>query len=147
MRGDRPTVHDGGRKDHPRWRPRGRVIQPPRRSERGARTRGLARASTRYSMIWSARPSSVCGIVSPSALYSSGHSPDQGTEKRRQKRGRGGRTWRPRGLLTRGPPSAEPSEAHAKSVPVGKRTVREVEEKVGPRMGGIMLTFGSCASG
>jgi hypothetical protein len=29
------------------------------------------------------------------ALYSSGPSPDQETERRRKKRGRGGRTWRP----------------------------------------------------
>jgi len=41
-----------------------------------------------------------------------------------------------RGLLTRGPPSAEPSEAHAKGVPVGKRTVLEVQEKVAPRRAG-----------
>ncbi len=38
-----------------------------------------------------------------------------------------------RSLLTRGPPSAEPSEAYAKSVPVGKRTARKVQEKVAPR--------------
>ena len=42
-----------------------------------------------------------------------------------------------RSLLTRGPPRAEPSEAHAKSVPVGKRTVLEVQEKVAPRRAGI----------
>src|SRR6266849_5284169 len=35
-----------------------------------------------------------------------------------------------RGLLTRGPPSAEPSEAHAKSVPVGK-SVGDDDEPVG----------------
>ena len=45
-----------------------------------------------------------------------------------------------RGLPTRGPPSAEPSEAHAKSVPVGKRTVLEVQEKVAPRRAGIRRT-------
>src|SRR6516165_4269520 len=32
----------------------------------------------------------------------------------------------------RGPPRAEPPEAHAKSVPVGKRTAPEVQEKVAP---------------
>jgi hypothetical protein len=37
-----------------------------------------------------------------------------------------------RGLLTRGPPSAEPSEAHAKSVPVGKRTARRFKRKSPP---------------
>ena len=40
----------------------------------------------------------VAGIgafFAPCALYSSGHSPEQGTERRRQKRGRGGRPWRP----------------------------------------------------
>ena len=41
-----------------------------------------------------------------------------------------------RSLLTRGPPEAEPSEARAKSVPVGKRTVLEVQEKVAPRRAG-----------
>jgi hypothetical protein len=35
-----------------------------------------------------------------------------------------------RSLPTRGPPKAEPSEAHAKSVPAGNRTVLEVQEKV-----------------
>jgi hypothetical protein len=43
----------------------------------------------------SARASIEGGIVNPSALYSSGQSPDQETEWRRKKRGRGGRTWRP----------------------------------------------------
>ena len=51
-----------------------------------------------------------------------------------------------RGLLTRGPPSAEPSEAHAKSVPVGKRTVPEVQEKVAPRRAGIRRTCRSRSS-
>src|SRR4030095_16390917 len=37
------------------------------------------------------------------------------------------------GLLTRGPPSAEPSEAHAKSVPGGKRTVPKVPEESDPQ--------------
>jgi hypothetical protein len=45
-----------------------------------------------------------------------------------------------RGLPTKGPPSAEPSEAHAKSAPVGKRTVLEVQEKVAPRRTGIRRT-------
>ena len=45
-----------------------------------------------------------------------------------------------RSLLTRGPPSAEPPEAHAKSVPVGKRTVLEVQEKVAPWRAGIRRT-------
>src|SRR5437899_649428 len=43
----------------------------------------------------SARASTDDGMVRRSALYSSGHSPDQETERRRKKRGRGGRTWRP----------------------------------------------------
>jgi hypothetical protein len=43
-------------------------------------------------------------------------------------------------LLTRGPCCAEPSEAHAETVPVGKRTAREVQEKVAPRRAGIRLT-------
>jgi hypothetical protein len=45
-----------------------------------------------------------------------------------------------RSLPTRGPPKAEPSEAHAKSVPVGNRTVLEVQEKVAPRRAGIRRT-------
>jgi len=40
-----------------------------------------------------------------------------------------------RSLLTRGPCCAEPSEAHAETVPVGKRTAREVQEKVAPPEG------------
>jgi hypothetical protein len=51
-----------------------------------------------------------------------------------------------RSLLTRGPPSAEPPEAHAKSVPVGKRTAPEVQEKVAPRRAGIRRTGRSCSS-
>ena len=51
-----------------------------------------------------------------------------------------------RGLLTRGPPSAEPPEAHAKSVPVGKRTALEVQEKVAPRRAGIRRTGRSRSS-
>jgi len=47
-----------------------------------------------------------------------------------------------RGLLTRGPPSAEPSEAHAKGVPVGKRTVLEVQEKVAPQRAGRVIVRG-----
>jgi hypothetical protein len=50
-----------------------------------------------------------------------------------------------RGLPTRGPPSAEPSEAHAKSVPVGKRTVLEVQENA-PRRAGIRRTCRPCSS-
>jgi hypothetical protein len=51
-----------------------------------------------------------------------------------------------RGLLTRGPPRAEPPEAHAKSVPVGKRTALEVQEKVAPRRAGIRRTCRSRSS-
>src|SRR5262245_42553055 len=50
--------------------------------------------------------------------------------------------WRARGerrpsttatsVLTRGPGCAEPLEAHAETVPVGKRTAREVQETVAP---------------
>jgi hypothetical protein len=45
-----------------------------------------------------------------------------------------------RSLLTRGPCCAEPSEAHAETVPVGKRTAPEVQEKVAPRRAGIRPT-------
>ena len=45
-----------------------------------------------------------------------------------------------RSLLTRGPCWAEPSEAHAETVPVGKRTVPEVQEKVAPPRAGIRPT-------
>src|SRR5437899_4623824 len=51
-----------------------------------------------------------------------------------------------RGLLTRGPPSAEPPEAHAKSVPVGKRTALKVQEKVAPERAGIRRTSRSRSS-
>src|SRR5262245_26019512 len=51
-----------------------------------------------------------------------------------------------RSLLTRGPPSAEPPEAHAKSVPVGKRTALEVQEKVAPARAGIRRTSRSRSS-
>ena len=51
-----------------------------------------------------------------------------------------------RGLLTRGPPSAEPPEAHAKSVPVGKRTALKVQEKVAPARAGIRRTSRSRSS-
>src|SRR4029453_10620417 len=51
-----------------------------------------------------------------------------------------------RGWLTRGPPSAEPSEAHAKSVPAGQRTVPKVQEKVAPRRAGIRRTCRSRSS-
>src|SRR5438093_12938966 len=40
-----------------------------------------------------------------------------------------------RGLLTRGPPSADPPEAHAKSVPVGKRTALKGSRESRPREG------------
>lgn len=45
-----------------------------------------------------------------------------------------------RSLLTRGPCCAEPSEAHAETVPVGKRTALEVQEKVAPQRAGIRPT-------
>jgi len=45
-----------------------------------------------------------------------------------------------RSLLTRGPCCAEPSEAHAETVPVGKRTAPEVQEKVAPQRAGIRPT-------
>jgi hypothetical protein len=45
-----------------------------------------------------------------------------------------------RSLLTRGPCCAEPSEAHAETVPVGKRTAAEVQEKVAPLRAGIRPT-------
>src|SRR4029434_822729 len=51
-----------------------------------------------------------------------------------------------RGWLTRGPPSAEPSEAHAKSVPAGQRTVPKVQEKDAPRRAGIRRTCRSRSS-
>src|SRR5712692_8901663 len=43
-------------------------------------------------------------------------------------------------LLTRGPFPAEPPEAPQQTVPVGKRTAPEVQEKVAPRRAGIRLT-------
>ena len=43
-------------------------------------------------------------------------------------------------LLTRGPFPAEPPEALQQTVPVGKRTAPEVQEKVAPRRAGIRLT-------
>ncbi len=43
-------------------------------------------------------------------------------------------------LLTRGPFPAEPPEAPQQTVPVGKRTAREVQEKVAPRRAGIRQT-------
>jgi hypothetical protein len=43
-------------------------------------------------------------------------------------------------LLTRGPFPAEPPEAPQQTVPVGKRTAPEVQEKVAPRKAGIRLT-------
>jgi len=45
-----------------------------------------------YSMTWSARRRSGCGIVRPSALYSSEQFSDQKTERRRQKREQGHQT-------------------------------------------------------
>src|SRR2546426_295927 len=52
-------------------------------------------SSTRYSITWSARTRIDGGIVKPSALYSSERSPAQETKRRREKRSRGGHTWRP----------------------------------------------------
>ena len=52
-------------------------------------------APVHHSMIWSARTRMDCGIVRPSALYSSERSPAQETKRRREKRSRGGPTWRP----------------------------------------------------
>lgn len=43
-------------------------------------------------------------------------------------------------LLARGPFPAEPPEAPQQTVPVGKRTAPEVQEKVAPRRAGIRLT-------
>jgi len=43
-------------------------------------------------------------------------------------------------LLTRGPFPAEPPEAPQQTVPVGKRTAPEVQEKVAPRRAGIRRT-------
>jgi hypothetical protein len=45
-----------------------------------------------------------------------------------------------KGLLTRGPCCAQPPEAHAETVPVGKRAAPEVQEKVAPRRAGIRRT-------
>jgi hypothetical protein len=45
-----------------------------------------------------------------------------------------------RSLPTRGPGGAEPSEAHAETVPVGKRTAPEVQEKVAPQRAGVRPT-------
>ena len=45
-----------------------------------------------------------------------------------------------RSLPTRGPFPAEPPEAPQQTVPVGKRTAAEVQEKVAPRRAGIRLT-------
>jgi|SRR6516164_1273706 len=45
-----------------------------------------------------------------------------------------------RSLPTRRPYSPEPTEAHLKTVPVGKRTAFEVPEKVIPRRTGIRRT-------
>src|SRR5512138_131169 len=53
----------------------------------------------------------------------------------RMKRERRGRGPTASSLLTRGPCCAEPPEAHAETVPVGKRTAPEVQEKVAPPEG------------
>ena len=54
--------------------------------------------------------------------------------------GIGGHVMAARSLLTRGPYGAEPPEAHLKTVPVGKRTALEAQEKVVPRRTGIRRT-------
>src|SRR2546427_8890180 len=46
-----------------------------------------------------------------------------------------------RSLLNRGPCCAEPPEAYAETVPVGKRTAPQVQEKVAPRRAGIRPTW------
>ncbi len=55
----------------------------------------------------------------------------------RERDGRSITAW---SLLTRGPFPAEPPEAPQQTVPVGKRTAPEVQEKVAPRRAGIRLT-------
>src|SRR5215470_12180442 len=56
-------------------------------------------------------------------------------------RARGGPSTTATSLLTRGPCCAEPPEAHAETVPVGKRTAPEVQEKVAPPRAGIRRTL------
>src|SRR5215831_6528076 len=69
--------------------------------------------------------------MSPSHLRGAGESVSLRREHWRARRERRPRTTAT-GVLTRGPGCAEPPEAHAETVPVGKRTAREVQEKVAP---------------
>ena len=80
------------------------------------------------------------GLILLRTVSYPGDQQEEGEEKQRRPH------MAARGLLTRGPPSAEPPEAHAKSVPVGKRTALKVQEKVAPERAGIRRTSRSRSS-